>query len=96
MYKVLFVATILIVGCIPIIIAIINKRKDNNIKFFYKACDDIRNRVRALSNRSEASELLDDIDFVRDTFRGLVHQAVLDKELKLLGNLINKQSKKLK
>jgi hypothetical protein len=72
------------------------KRQDEHLISFYNACNDLRDDIHNSTSRAESIVLADDIDFVRETYTDLIPHSVLDKELKLLGVLLNKKSKKLK
>jgi len=93
---ILFITSVVLFSSVPFIIILINRRRDETLLKFYKACDEIRNHIHSCNSSAESKELMDELAFVRDSYVDIVPPIVLDKELKLLGGLLNKKSKKLK
>ena len=73
-----------------------SSKVDGDIETFYKAIEYVRNSIHTCTSKAESLELIDDIAHIRESFENIVPQSVIDKELSLLGNLLNKMSKKLK
>lgn len=91
------VVSIAVVSLVPLLILHMSrKRQDEYLTSFYNACNDLRDHIHTCSSKAESIELLDDISHVKESYSDLIPFAVLDKELKLLGVLLNKKSKKLK
>jgi hypothetical protein len=91
------VVSIATVSLLPLLVLHMSRRRqDEYLTSFYNACNDLRDHIHTCNSKAEGLELLDDIAYVRESYTDLIPFAVLDKELKLLGVLLIKKSKKLK
>lgn len=96
-YIIILIALVLLVSMIPLLALFMSSERQNKyLNSFYNACNELRDGIHTSTSRAECIVLLDEIAFVRESYENLIPPAVLDKELKLLGVLLNKKSKKLK
>jgi len=81
---------------ISIILYYKQKGSDVKIQSFYKAVEEIRNRSHTIKSNAEVRELFDEVIYLEETFNGMISDVVLNKEISLLKNVLNKKFKKLK
>ena len=100
MEKDYIIGAVILIGLVSIFPLVLlhmsRKRQDEYLVSFYNTCNDLRDNIHTATSRAEMIELSDDLVSVRESYDNLIPHSVLDKEMKLLGVLLNRKCKKLK
>lgn len=90
------ILSILMIGLSVLLINLLKRDANSLLVSFYKACDDIRERIHKSSSKAETREIMDDLQQIEDTFVMQLPVAVTQKEMNLLYRLLEKKDKKIK
>jgi hypothetical protein len=90
------IISLLMIGSVFVLMITLKRDANSLLVAFYKACDEIRERIHKATSKAERREILDDLQHIEDTFVMQLPVAVTQKEMNLLYRLLEKKDKKLK